>query len=854
MGLSTGVRLGPYEVLGPLGAGGMGEVYRARDTRLGREVALKLLSSNFLSTSVKRFQREARTASALNHPHICTVYDVGEYDGAHYIAMELMEGRTLAHALAAGPLLIEDVLRLGIQIADALDAAHQKGVVHRDIKPSNIFVTSRADAKLLDFGLAKERNLSPEVGADATTISSAMTARGEVLGTVGYMSPEQAEGKEVDARSDIFSFGAVLYEMATGQRAFRGDSTATIFAEILRGEPTPARALNPKVPEELERVISKALEKQRSERYQSAHELMIDLRRLKRQMFESSGRKIERPSSPSHVAWRSKTLRAVAIAAIAGLVFWIVTFTGPSPNPGPRNWVQITFSPERKNGPLITDGTRLYFQSEGKQVEMSIKGGTIAPIRSSVSGMAMLDVSPDASEMLTLKPDLNDETGRGSIWAVPLMGGAPKRIGNQMARRAHWSPDGHSILYCDIDSVYVSGADGSNVKKIWDAPGLVVSAYFSPDSRRIRATVFENPRAKIWEVNSDGSHAHRLDPDWPEDQMDGQWSADGKHFIFISSRENGPNNVYEMISPRWFEFWKKPTAVRLTSGELDILAASPSRDSTRLFIIGEIPQGAMRAYDPKQNRFAPFLNGMAAQEVVISPDKQWMVYTDYPRHYLWRSKLDGSEKLQLTTSYGMMPRWSPDGRNVVFSDWHKLYLVSAEGGSPEKLIREGDNEVGQSWSPDGQSIAFNEFPFPGQKIKGIKVLDLATRQVSIMPGSEGLYVPSWSPDGKYMVAVAQNPSRMMLYSASSKTWKEIRRFDTPWGYWVWLQDSKGIYISAPSGIYRIGIPDGKMERVASLDGLNLSGQDLFLSLTADGQPAMMSDTSVVQIYSLEWKK
>ena len=289
MALAPGTKLGRYEIQSPLGAGGMGEVYRARDTQLGRHVALKVLPANVLcdKISIERFQREARAASSLNHPHICTVYDVGEQDGTHYIAMELMEGSTLAHVLASGPLPIEDVLGLGIQIADALAATHQKGVIHRDIKPSNIFVTSRSEAKLLDFGLAKEHSLAG--AADAATLSGAMTSRGEVLGTVGYMSPEQAEGKELDARSDIFSFGAVLYEMATGRRAFPGSSRASIIAEILRSEPPPATSLNPKVPHELQRIISKALEKRPADRYQSSHELMIDLRRLKRQTFDSSG-------------------------------------------------------------------------------------------------------------------------------------------------------------------------------------------------------------------------------------------------------------------------------------------------------------------------------------------------------------------------------------------------------------------------------------------------------------------------------------------------------------------------------------------------------------------------------------
>ena len=300
--------------------------------------------------------------------------------------------------------------------------------------------------------------------------------------------------------------------------------------------------------------------------------------------------------------------------------------------------------------------------------------------------------------------------------------------------------------------------------------------------------------------------------------------------------------------------------MQLTSGEMEIQATTPSRDGRRLFVIGRIPQGAMHVYDPKQKRFVPFLSGLAAAAFVISPDKKWMAYTDYPRHYLWRSKLDGSERLQLTDSYAAMPQWSPDGKTIVFSDWRALFLVSAEGGTPEKLIGDGKNsEVAPGWSPDGKSITFNDYPYPGQKLKGVKVLDLASRKVSIMPGSEGLYIPSWSPNGKYMVAVGQNPSRMMLFSAESGSWRELMKFYSQWGYWVWSSDSKSLYVGmteAEPGIYRLAVTDGKWERVATMDGLNVSPDELegFLSLTADGQPAMMSDTSVVQIYSLEWRK
>ncbi len=550
----------------------MGEVYRARDTQLGRYVALKVLPANVLSdeVSIGRFQREARAASSLNHPHICTVYDVGEQDGTHYIAMELMEGSTLAHFLAGKPLPLEDVLNLGIQIADALAATNEKGVIHRDIKPSNIFVTSRSDAKLLDFGLAKEHL---PAGADTDTLSGAMTSRGEVLGTVGYMSPEQAEGKELDARSDIFSFGAVLYEMATGRRAFPGSSTASIMAEILRSEPPPAASLNPKVPHELQRIISKALEKRPPDRYQSARELMIDLRRLKRQLLDSDASQTTHRVAP--VRWRKKTAIVAGIGAMA-LVWLIVAGLSSGPVARILDSQQITYSTEHKEAPLVTDGTRLYFQGQDGPVEMSVNGGAIAPLRGSTGGMRMLDVSPDGSQLLAIQQNLGDESYRGEMWSIPVLGGAPKRIGSGMVTDARWMPDGRSVIYMYLHSVFTTGPDGANPKLLWEAPGDASEARFSPDGRHIRLTVEENHFLRIWELNSDGSHAHRLLGDWPTeaDQFAGRWTPDGGHFIFLSN-PGGTNNIYELIEPGWLAFWKKRTAAKLTSGEIEALGCHP---------------------------------------------------------------------------------------------------------------------------------------------------------------------------------------------------------------------------------------------------------------------------------------
>jgi serine/threonine protein kinase len=778
MSVSPGTKLGPYEILSPLGAGGMGEVYRARDTRLDRTVAIKILPAHFSNDPVRkqRFAREAKAISGLNHPNICTLHDVGSQDGTDYLVMEYVEGESLAQRLAKGPLPVEQVLKVGGEMADALDRAHRSGIIHRDLKPGNIML-AKSGAKLLDFGLA--RPASPTTSVATLTASAAqqtpVTQDGTIVGTFQYMSPEQVEGKELDARSDIFSLGAVLYEIVTGQRAFEGKSQLSVASAILEKEPAPIITLKPLSPRSLDHVIRRCLAKDPDDRWQTARDVALELNSI-----VQGDSVTESAEGAATKRWGS--LRERLVWGIASVLLLITAYSLLRPHTS-----SVLQLPALRTSILPPDKHRIGWSDAGV-------------------------LSPDGRFLVFSA--LGPEPG-SQLWLRPLDSITARQLpGTEGASNAFWSPDSQWIAFFSGGKLKKTSVEGGTPLVICNGPSGRGGSW-GPDGTILFVPGFGIPVYSVPATGGTPSPVTQLDKSLSE--LTHRWPAflpDGKHFLFFSRAsqnatyvgtlgsaerklilKNDSNAIY--VPPGYLLFVRNgdlmaqpfdAQRMEFSGTALPIAENVPTEGITQHGLFSASNNGIVST----QPKFGKLLQpvwvdrsgkvlevlGEPAMyvDIAVAPDgqKTAFVITD-PQDGSWNTwilDLRGHQKSRLTfeSSVGYYPVWSPNGNEIIFGTNRlgvaKIFSIPASGlGQARLFLPSDDSDIPSSWSRDGRYIAFLRNPSGDQNERNLWILptfgDKKPYRLIESIGTVGEAV--FSPDGKWLAYHSNETGHQEVY-------------------------------------------------------------------------------------------